>query len=174
MAPPMPRIGEKGAAYYCQEFQGYSAVKAPLSNYDGEVVAINSAAFQLENCINPAKAVFLVDSQVAHSKTSPVTLKLIVRELLITGEKLNYLLVFVWTLKFQWIPSHVNISGNEMADRLEKQGTALPQPKQPSMLHSAKSQIKLAVERWNCQRLQRLSLDKNWEILVHTYPVQLV
>ncbi|GFR22743.1 hypothetical protein TNCT_392591 [Trichonephila clavata] len=34
------------------------------------------------------------------------------------------------------------------------------------MLHSAKSQIKSAVERWNCQWLQRLSLSKNWESLV--------
>ncbi|GFR18791.1 hypothetical protein TNCT_419581 [Trichonephila clavata] len=50
-----------------------------------------------------------------------------------------------------------------MADRLAKEGTALPQPKQPSTLHSAKSQIKSAVERWTCQWLQRLSLGKNWE-----------
>ncbi|GFR32591.1 hypothetical protein TNCT_364661, partial [Trichonephila clavata] len=50
-----------------------------------------------------------------------------------------------------------------MAARLAKQGTALPQPKQPSTLHSAKSQIKSAVERWSCQRLQRLSLGKNRE-----------
>ncbi|GFR23896.1 gag-Pol polyprotein [Trichonephila clavata] len=47
-----------------------------------------------------------------------------------------------------------------MADRVAKQGTALPQPKQPGTLHSAKSQIKSAVERWNCQRLQRLSLAR--------------
>ncbi|GFQ72220.1 hypothetical protein TNCT_445271 [Trichonephila clavata] len=55
-----------------------------------------------------------------------------------------------------------------MADRLAKQGTALPQPKQPTTLHSAKSQIKPADERWNCQRLLRLSLGKNWESLVCT------
>ncbi|GFR12195.1 gag-Pol polyprotein [Trichonephila clavata] len=58
-----------------------------------------------------------------------------------------------------------------MADRLAKQGTALPQPKQPSTLHSAKSQIKSAVERWNCQRRERLSLGKNWESLVSRGPL---
>ncbi|GFR08087.1 gag-Pol polyprotein [Trichonephila clavata] len=58
-----------------------------------------------------------------------------------------------------------------MVDRLAKQGTALPQPKQPSTLHSTKSQIKTAIERWNCQRLQRLSLGKNWESLVSRSPL---
>ncbi|GFR18733.1 hypothetical protein TNCT_307221 [Trichonephila clavata] len=53
-----------------------------------------------------------------------------------------------------------------MADRLAKQRTALPQPKQPGTLPSAKFQIKSAVEIWNCQLLQRLSLGKNWESLV--------
>ncbi|GFR05596.1 hypothetical protein TNCT_508661 [Trichonephila clavata] len=61
----MPGTGETGAAYCCQDFQGYSAVGALLSNYDGEVAAIHSAASQLENCNNPAKVVFLVDSQAA-------------------------------------------------------------------------------------------------------------
>ncbi|GFQ65150.1 uncharacterized protein TNCT_279921 [Trichonephila clavata] len=61
----MPGTGETGAAYYCEEFQGYSAVGAPLSKYDGEVVAIHSAASQLENCNNSAIAVFLVYFQAA-------------------------------------------------------------------------------------------------------------
>ncbi|GFR18731.1 hypothetical protein TNCT_307211 [Trichonephila clavata] len=72
-------IGETSAAYFCQEFQGYFAVGAPLSNYDGEVASIHSAASQLENCNNPAKAGFLVDSQAAIRNLS---LKQIVRELL--------------------------------------------------------------------------------------------
>ncbi|GFQ89916.1 hypothetical protein TNCT_254001 [Trichonephila clavata] len=54
-----------GAAYYCQEFQGFSAVGAHLSNYDDQVAVIHSTASQIENCNNPAKAVFLVHSQVA-------------------------------------------------------------------------------------------------------------
>ncbi|GFR06703.1 hypothetical protein TNCT_396531 [Trichonephila clavata] len=57
-----------------------------------------------------------------------------------------------------------------MADRLAKQGTAHSQPKQPSTLHSTKSQKKSAVETWNCQRLQRLFLGKNWESLVSRGP----
>ncbi|GFQ69246.1 hypothetical protein TNCT_287911 [Trichonephila clavata] len=44
--------------------------------------------------------------------------------------------------------------------------------KQPIKLHSAKSQIKLAAETWNCQRLQRLSLGKNWENLVSRGPLR--
>ncbi|GFR23569.1 gag-Pol polyprotein [Trichonephila clavata] len=39
------------------------------------------------------------------------------------------------------------------------------------MLHSAKSQIKSAVERCNCQRLQRLSMGKNCESLVSRGPL---
>ncbi|GFQ86563.1 hypothetical protein TNCT_685271, partial [Trichonephila clavata] len=61
----LPRTGETSAVYYCQEFQGYSVVGAPLNNYDGEVAAIHTVASQLENCNNPAKEVFLVDSQTA-------------------------------------------------------------------------------------------------------------
>ncbi|GFQ71988.1 hypothetical protein TNCT_610951 [Trichonephila clavata] len=96
----MSGTGETGATYYCQEFQGYSAVGAPLSNYDGEVASTHSAATQLENYNNPAKV-----------------------------------------------------------------------PKQPSTLHSAKSQIKSAFERWNCQWLQRLSLGNHWESLVSRGPL---
>ncbi|GFQ96282.1 hypothetical protein TNCT_646901 [Trichonephila clavata] len=40
-----------------------------------------------------------------------------------------------------------------------------------STLYSVKSQIKSAVERWNCQRLQRISLGKNWESLVSRGPL---
>ncbi|GFR13811.1 hypothetical protein TNCT_731631 [Trichonephila clavata] len=58
-----------------------------------------------------------------------------------------------------------------MADRLAKQGTALPQTRQTSTLHSAKSLIKSAVKSWNCQWLLRLSLGKNWESLVSRGPL---
>ncbi|GFQ87564.1 hypothetical protein TNCT_604561 [Trichonephila clavata] len=84
----MPGTGETVAAYYCQELQGYSALGTPLSSYDDEVAAIHSAASQLENCNNSAKA---VDSQAAvrnlscNSQTDcKITIDL--------WKKLNYLL----------------------------------------------------------------------------------
>ncbi|GFR00375.1 hypothetical protein TNCT_215971 [Trichonephila clavata] len=83
----MPGTGETGAAYYCQEFQGYSVVGALLSNYDGEVDAIHSAVSQ-----NVLKIVITLRKQSLRLilkppfETSPVTLKQIVRELLIAGK----------------------------------------------------------------------------------------
>ena len=143
---------------------------APLSNYDGEVAAIHAAAVELESQGSPAKAVLLVDSQSAiHSLSS--NSRTDCKRTIECRKTLSFLLSIGWTLKFQWIPSHVNIGGNEMADKLAKEGAILPQPRQLSSLRSARVQIKTALKTWNSQRLKDLSYGKQWESLVTDGPL---
>lgn len=46
----------------------------------------------------------------------------------------------------QWIPSHCGIQGNEEADRLAKQGAALPQPVGPKAYDSIRRMIRAIIK----------------------------
>ena len=49
----------------------------------------------------------------------------------------------------QWIPSHIGIKGNEIADQLAKQGSSLPQPQAPVSYETASRIIKTNLqEEW--------------------------
>ena len=60
-----PGTGETGAGYYSVYFEGRLAVGAPLSNYDGEIAAVEAAAGEQAGMRPQTKVVFLVDSQTA-------------------------------------------------------------------------------------------------------------
>ena len=49
----------------------------------------------------------------------------------------------------QWIPSHIGIKGNEIADQLAKQGSSLPQPQAPVSYETSSRIIKTNLqEEW--------------------------
>ena len=121
----IPGNGKTGAGYYSRLFQGHLAVGSPLSNYDGEIEAVHAAVDELEKITPPSKAVLLVDSQAAIRSLSRNS-QTDCQRTIDCRRKLETLASRGWILKLQWIPSHVNIWGNEEADKLAKQGTTLP------------------------------------------------
>ena len=120
---------ESGAAYFVEQTgEDYLIPCNSTSSMDTELCAIHAA---LQYCISSKKTNFVIFTD---SKSS--------LELLF-NYKTNY--YFHWTLpiseslqkiekqnkiiKFQWVPSHIGIIGNEKADLLAKQASKLhPKP----------------------------------------------
>ena len=117
------------------------------------------------------KTVFFVDSQTAIQNLSRNS-EMDCRRTLNCRQLLSDLAIKGWQLKFQWIPSHVDISGNEKADKLAKEATMMPQPKCPSSLMSSKAMINSTIDKWERQRLLQQSLGKRWEDLVTLGPIR--
>ncbi|GFX37949.1 reverse transcriptase [Trichonephila clavipes] len=95
---------------------GSFAVGKKATNYDGEVLAVCEATTHLLSAgLDPAKAVFFIDSQVAilakSSNTPTDRLNTIQCRTKIAG-----LVSYGWTATLQCVPSHVEILGNERAE----------------------------------------------------------
>lgn len=67
-----------------------------------------------------------------------------------------------WNIDFQWIPSHVNISGNEIADSLAKNGLTRPFQivRNPRLLKDAQNYLKKCKAEATNKWYQEYSLDK--------------
>ena len=109
------------------------------SNYKAEILAIHNAAeiIQLWDR-KPKKVVFLTDSlsalQAITSGQPDQTLKQLIGSINTLAQTTKIFL--------QWIPAHTGISGNEMADRLAKEGSADEQPPSHLSYQEAKTLIK--------------------------------
>ncbi|GFO04055.1 RNA-directed DNA polymerase from [Plakobranchus ocellatus] len=54
----------------------------------------------------------------------------------------------------QWIPSHVGVLGNEIADGLANNGSSMPQPRKPLTLSAARSVLQRGTARlWSAAQL---------------------
>jgi ribonuclease HI len=118
----IPGTGRTGAGYYSKHFEGFCAVGTPLSNYDGEIMAVMEAARRLRRELTPSNVVFLIDSQAAilglsnNNDTDCQTAITCRHQLASMAEE-------GWALRLQWIPSRGGTLGNEKADYLAKLGT---------------------------------------------------
>lgn len=112
------------------------------SNYRAEVSALNLAANYLNRQEEaPKKVVFLTDSlsalQALSSDDPEQCLKELKHQLNALSKKAAVVL--------QWIPAHRGIRGNEMADRLAKEGSKMEQPPVGLSYRETKALIK---NRW--------------------------
>lgn len=118
------------------------------SNYKAETAALEEAARMLVNDpeISKYKAVLLTDAKsVLQALQSNKNSKL---------DKLHRILQDLTSANqatvLQWVPGHCNITGNETADRLAKQGSKLPQLENEIDLSEAKMIIRTTINnRWH-------------------------
>jgi ribonuclease HI len=126
------------AGVYSELFSHYLAVGKNKTVFEGECQANLYALTQLlyqQNAFE--KVVILVDSksviQAISSKKTPKTLTVLeVNKALRQLTALKYVML-------QWVPSHVGIHGNEIADLLAKKGTTLYKSNQTLEAHAAKT-----------------------------------
>ena len=126
------------------------------TNFDGEIEAVSLALQQLLYRIDALKkVVFLMDSEAAiqaiSSNSQPTKINNI-------KQKLNHLQALQKTIVFQWVPSHVELQGNELADILAKKGTKLHASANPlqmcvfsnvNSLHYYVLRIPCKADRWH-------------------------
>ena len=130
----------------------YNACGHSCSNYEAESIAIEATLRHLLSvfALYPGKAqscVVFTDSksvlQAIKSEGSCSTINSLKTEIdtFLTNNTLELVL--------QWIPGHVDIPGNEHADRLAKLGSTLPQPTTATSYDTAKQIIKTNIrEEW--------------------------
>ena len=109
------------------------------SNYRAEVQALFTATNHLiEQGERQRNIVFLTDSMSALQALSAGPSDTLTRQLLEHTDRLsehnNVLL--------QWIPAHVGIAGNEVADKLAKEGSKKDQPQPPISYREVKTLLK--------------------------------
>lgn len=113
------------------------------SNYKAEAAALEEAAviIQNNNCFGK-KVVFLTDAKSVlqalknHKNKEHNSLKATLQQL---GEAAKQIVM-------QWIPGHCNVAGNDRADMLAKEGSALEQLEDESTYEESKSHIKAAIQ----------------------------
>ena len=112
------RANTAGAGVHCRLFLQYASVGVNESNFDGEIETISMALQHLIYRLHAfEKVVILVDSkaafEVVSSNSQPKSKKISdIKQALI------HLQAFKKVVIFQWVPSHVGLEGNEMADKL--------------------------------------------------------
>ena len=116
------------------------------TNYRAELIAIKEAiAFILEKDKECRKVVIFSDSLSALQALESNSTEEIIIEILNLIQRLCESSI----LTLQWVPAHVGLHGNEMADKLAKEGSLLAQPDTPITYPEAKSIIRnLDREEW--------------------------
>lgn len=116
------------------------------TNYKAELLAIKEAiAFLLErnNLFN--KVVLFTDSLSALQALESDPTDDFIAEILTLVQRLCE----TTTLVLQWVPAHIGLYGNEIADKLAKEGSLLEQPVVPLSYSEAKSILRsIQKEEW--------------------------
>ncbi len=134
--PRLQRSGA-GAAIYTPEHSVHLSL--PLGPYscamDAEVQAITAALQHPSVAATDCNIVLFTDSKSSlmalhHLLTTTTRRPTLLHELILTAEALQ-LHSPERQLQFHWIPAHVGIPGNELADRLASAGSKMPPPFPP-------------------------------------------
>ena len=114
------------------------------SNYRAELIAIQEAIEYLLECGKPLrKIVFLTDSMSALQALETTSKDRLVQILQTKFCRLSRQA----EVTLQWVPSHVGLNGNEIADGLAKSGSLLPQPDVPLTFSEAKTALKRQMQK---------------------------
>jgi ribonuclease HI len=156
--------GKAGAGAYSKFF----SLKEPLStwsdNFDGEIYAIFMALRAVTE-IPHQNIVLFVDSQAAiqvitdyspFPSETEFKCKKLIDSFLSTGSE----------VVLQWIPSHCGIHGNEQADLLAKEASALHPPCLPIPLRNAKRLLKSKIRQRRISSFQEMADGKTWACLL--------
>lgn len=154
--------GEVGAGVYCEHFSHYIGIGQNKTVFEGESQAILFALTQLlyrQKIFE--KAVILVDSksviQAISSRKKPKTS---------TIQEIKKLLTQISRLKkhiaIQWIPAHVGLQGNEIADNLAKKGTTLTKTNIILDAQEIKTLLKKRAQQNYKLKAHEIIKDKQW------------
>ena len=155
-----------GAGVYSTLFNFYKPIGRNQTNFDGEMEAILLATTQLEVRSNSfEKVVILSDSKSAIQAITShrIRSKIVgnIQSCIYNIQKMNK------TIVLQWIPSHCDILGNEMADQLAKKGTQITQAVTNTIsFHSARRIIINKFRQNISQTYREKSEDKQWSVLL--------
>lgn len=168
----IPELNGTGAGWHCEFFEDFRGVGRHAGNFDGEICAVHEAAdCLLSSAAAIGQVVFLIDSQAAISALSSNTPSDSLRTIQ-CRVKLSQLIEQGWAVHLKWIPSHVDIPGNERADALAKRGASSEQPSEPATLRAAHNKITHTVDATTRNALKQRSSGKRWECLAADGPIR--
>ena len=130
------QVGETntaGAGVHCKLCSQHATVGVNKSNFDGEIEAICLARQQLLLRLKHLK-------ECNSSSFSQLSAKS--KKINDIKQALKYLQAFKKIVKFQRVPSHAGLEGNEIADKLAKKGTTLHTIETPPQADSLKKKKK--------------------------------
>ena len=77
-------------------------------------------------------------------------------------QAIKHLQAFKKIVLFQWVPSHVELEGNEIADKLAKKGTTLHTTETPLQAKSLKKLLNCKIAMKYKQEAEKLATTKKW------------
>eukprot|EP00745_Piridium_sociabile_P037673 TRINITY_DN6865_c0_g1_i3.p1 TRINITY_DN6865_c0_g1~~TRINITY_DN6865_c0_g1_i3.p1 ORF type:complete len:1255 (-),score=165.91 TRINITY_DN6865_c0_g1_i3:139-3903(-) len=121
--------GKTGAGIFFKDLPKTASIKLPSTNIlTAELVAILSALKILATLIPyPPRVTIFTDSKTSLQVIENGRCRSRPDILLKIQRLLTYISSKNISIRFQWIPSHVGIPGNEKADKAAKQGAQLPE-----------------------------------------------
>ena len=159
----MDTTNTTGAGVYCKLFSQYASVGTNTTNFDGEIEAVFLALQQLLYRIDAfRKVVFLVDSKAAIQAISS-NRQTRTTKIHNIKQMLKHLQALQKTIVFQWVPSHVGLQGNELADILAKKGTKLHTSANPLQISTMQMLVSKTTGKIHRQEISIQSKNKKWE-----------
>ena len=129
------------------------------SNYEAEVSAIVEAAVQLWTLqTEAADVVFLTDARSV--------LEALQADKLPHVENAMGLLEHAERIVLQWIPSHCGVEGNEMADKLAKEGATAEQPDAPITYKEKRTLIKATRRKPPAPKDDYHALNRQQQVII--------
>ena len=160
--------GNAGAGVFSHKFQISKPAGQNGTCFDGELKAVQLAIQAIKEYHVDrfyTNIVIFVDSQSVLSSLKNC-------ESHDSGplEFINNILVYLHRqkvkIKFQWVPSHVGIYGNEMADRLASEGSEMKQHSIDEKFSTAKNNIDKAIKSSLSDHHKSASENKIWNSLM--------
>ena len=151
-----------GAGVNCKLFSQYATAGVNKSNFAGEIEAISLTLQQLLYRLQAFEKVFiLVDSKAAlqavSSNRQPKS-----KTISDVKRSLKHLQALKKIVLFQWVPSHVGLEGNEIADKLAKKGTTLHTKETPLQADSLKKLLNHKIAVKYKEEADELTATKKW------------